>query len=187
MTLQFGLKQQLKLLGAVAVLLLVVEVINVFSGNYLNQFGLLPRHLFALWHIATAPWLHGTPTHLMMNLVPLLLFMWFTMQWGGAVFTKTTLFIMLVSGLGVWIFGRSAMHIGASGMVYGYFGFLLLGGFVSRRLRYLFISLLVIALYGGMVFGVLPTRQFISYEYHLFGFIAGLFSAWTWARKRNNV
>ncbi|MEW9798948.1 rhomboid family intramembrane serine protease [Alteromonas sp. CYL-A6] len=181
------LKQQATTLTVVAVLLIVCEILNIFTGNALNQFGVLPRHLFSLWHVVTAPFLHASPTHLMMNLLPLLLFMWLTMQWGRRIFILTTLCVMLMGGLGVWTFGRSAMHIGASGMVYGYFGFLLLGGFVSRRLVYLLISLLVIALYGGMVFGVLPGKQFISFEYHLFGFAAGLFSAWTWARRRNPV
>jgi len=82
----------------------------------------------------------------------------------------------------VWLFGRGAIHIGASGMVYGYFGFLVLAGFKSKKIKYLVISVLVAALYGGMLVGILPTSKFISFEYHLFGFIGGLIAAWYWAR-----
>lgn len=181
------MKQQLTVLGAVAGILLLLEVINVVTGNWLNQFGLLPRHLYSLLFIFTAPWLHATPAHLLTNLLPLLLFMWLTMQWGARLFYKVTLMIMVVSGIGVWLFARGAIHIGASGMLYGYFGFLLLAGFTSGRFRYLLISVIVIALYGGMLVGVLPTQRFISFEYHLFGFLAGLLSAWTWARRNNTV
>lgn len=180
-------KQQLTVLGAVAGILLLLEVINVLTGNWLNQFGLLPRHLYSLGFIFTAPWLHGTPAHLLTNLFPLLLFMWLTMQWGSKLFLKVSLTIMVLSGIAVWIFARGAIHIGASGMLYGYFGFLLLAGFTSGRFRYLLISVVVIALYGGMLVGVLPTQRFISFEYHLFGFLAGLLCAWAWARPRNTV
>ncbi|GGW86764.1 rhomboid family intramembrane serine protease [Alteromonas halophila] len=180
-------KQQLSFLGIVAGILLVLEVINLFTGNYLNQYGLVPRHLHALGFMFTAPWLHSSPTHLIANLLPLVLFMWLTMQWGNKVFVKVSLTVMVLSGIGVWLFARSAVHIGASGMLYGYFGFLLLAGFTSGRVRYLLISIVVIALYGGMLVGVLPTQRFISFEYHLFGFLAGLLSAWTWARRRNTV
>jgi membrane associated rhomboid family serine protease len=173
---------QIRVLLTLGALLIVIEVANLLTGNALNQFGVVPRTLSTLPYIFTAPFLHGTPTHLMANLVPLLLFMWLTMQWGKRTFLIATLSALLIGGLGVWLFGRSATHIGASGMVYGYFGFLVLAGFRSNKVRYLLISLVVAALYGGMLVGVLPTSKFISFEYHLFGFIGGLFVAWHWAR-----
>lgn len=176
------LSQQIKLLAVVAGLLLAIESVNLFTGNSLNAFGVLPRHLDHLAFIFTAPFLHGTPAHLMTNLVPLLLFMWLCLQWGNRAFWLTTITIMLIGGVGVWVFGRTAVHIGASGMVYGYFGFLVLAGFRSKKTPYMIISILVALLYGGMIVGVLPTRGFISFEYHLFGFIGGLVAAWAWGR-----
>ena len=176
------LKQQLRFLAILAGLLIVIEVFNLFSGNSLNQFGIIPRALPYLPFIFTAPFLHGSPGHLFANLLPLLLFIWLTMQWGNRTFWLTTLTLFLIGGLGVWLFGRSAIHIGASGMVYGYFGFLLLAGFRSKQIPYLIISVLVAIIYGGMLFGILPTKAFISFEYHLFGFIGGLIAAWAWVK-----
>lgn len=173
---------QMRVVLTLGALLIVIEVANLLTGNALNQFGVVPRSLAHLPYIFTAPLLHGSPTHLMANLVPLLLFMWLTMQWGKRPFIIATLSALLIGGLGVWLVGRSATHIGASGMVYGYFGFLVLAGFRVNKIRYLVISIIVAALYGGMLVGVLPTSKFISFEYHLFGFIGGLFAAWHWAR-----
>ncbi|HCG88950.1 MAG: rhomboid family intramembrane serine protease, partial [Pseudomonadota bacterium] len=73
---------QIRVLLTLGALLIVIEVANLLTGNALNQFGVVPRTLSTLPYIFTAPFLHGTPTHLMANLVPLLLFMWLTMQWG---------------------------------------------------------------------------------------------------------
>jgi len=173
---------QVRILLTVGALLILLEVVNLFTANSLNQFGVMPRELSSLPYIFIAPFLHGTPSHLMANLFPLLLFMWLTMQWGTRTFWLTTGCALLIGGLGVWLVGRNAVHIGASGMVYGYFGFLMLAGFKSRKIRYLLISLLVAGLYGGMLVGVLPTSRFISFEYHLFGFLGGLIAAWHWAR-----
>ncbi|MEC7692442.1 MAG: rhomboid family intramembrane serine protease [Pseudomonadota bacterium] len=176
------LKKQLRFLAIIAGVLILIEALNLLTGNSLNQFGIIPRALPYLPYIFTAPFLHGSVSHLITNLVPLMLFMWLTMQWGNRTFWLTTLTILLTGGLGVWIFGRSAIHIGASGMVYGYFGFLLLAGFMSRKVPYLVISVLVAIMYGGMLFGILPTKAFISFEYHLFGFIGGLIAARAWVK-----
>ena len=166
------LSVQLRVLLTLGALLILIEIINVFTANALNQFGVIPRSLSHLPYIFSAPFLHGSPSHLM----------WLTMQWGTRTFVITTLSALMVGGLGVWLFGRGAIHIGASGMVYGYFGFLVLAGFKSKKIKYLVISVLVAALYGGMLVGILPTSKFISFEYHLFGFIGGLIAAWYWAR-----
>ncbi|WP_075610331.1 rhomboid family intramembrane serine protease [Alteromonas pelagimontana] len=176
------LKTQLRFLASVAAILIAIEIVNLLTGNSLNRFGVIPRSWHYIGQIFTAPFLHGSPTHLAANLMPLLLFMWLTLQWGQKRFFYITLSIFVIGGLGVWLFGRSAIHIGASGMVYGYFGFLLLGGFRSKKIPYMIISVLVAILYGGMLIGVLPSRGFVSFEYHLFGFIGGLIAAWAWGK-----
>lgn len=176
------LKMQLRVLGSVAVLLIAIEFINMLTANSLNQFGLLPRSVGHLPGIVVAPLLHGSVVHLFANLPVLLLFMWLTMQWGNRRFFLATLTIVILSGLCVWLFGRFAMHIGASGVVYGYFGFLVLAGFRSKKLTLAAISILVALLYGGMLVGVLPASKYISFEYHLFGFISGLIAAWAWGK-----
>lgn len=173
---------QLRVLLTLGALLILLEIVNLITGNSLNQFGVVPRSLAHLPYIFSAPFLHGSPSHLMANLFPLLLFMWLTMQWGKRTFLLATASSLIIGGLGVWLFARSAVHIGASGMVYGYFGFLVLAGFKSKKIKYLIISVVVAVLYGGMLMGILPTSRFISFEYHFFGFLGGLIAAWYWAR-----
>ncbi len=176
------LSAQVKTLCFVGALLILIEIINVFTGRMLSHFGVIPRHLSHLLGIFTAPFLHGNPAHLMANLFPLLLFMWLSMQWGKRTFILTTFAIIVLSGLAVWLFARGATHIGASGAVYGYFGFLVLAGFRSKKIRYLLISVVVAVVYGGMLIGVLPLSPYVSFEYHFFGFISGLIAAWYWAK-----
>jgi membrane associated rhomboid family serine protease len=89
---------------------------------------------------------------------------------------------MITSGLLVWLFARPATHIGVSGVVYGYFGYLVLAGFLSGKFKLIIISVLVAFFYGGLIFGILPSSPFVSWESHLFGFIAGLVAAKLWAK-----
>ncbi|GGF65459.1 rhomboid family intramembrane serine protease [Alteromonas lipolytica] len=180
---QFTLPQQLRLLGILALTLLGSEFINLMLTNGLNQFGIRPRVPESLPGILLAPFLHANLTHFASNFLPLLLFVWLSMQWGKTTFVKSTLLIWLGAGLCVWLFGRNAMHIGASGIVYGYLGFIILGGFYSKKLHLLIISVVIAVLYGGMIFGVLPLQRFVSFEYHLFGFLMGLLSAHLWAKS----
>ena len=174
------LRSQFRLIAIVGAVLILLEIINLITLNSLISLGLEPRSLPSLWNIITAPWVHQTPAHLIANLLPLLLFIWLTLQWGNKTFVKVTLTVFVIAGLGVWLFGRSAIHLGASGMVYGYFGFLLWAGFKTKKIPYMIISVLVAIVYGGLILGVLPGREFVSYEYHLFGFLAGLLAAWRW-------
>lgn len=176
------LSTQVRWVGAIALSLLGVEFINLLMGSGLNQFGLRPRSLSHLSGIVTAPWLHASLTHFASNFLPLLFFAGLAMQWGRTVFIKSILLIWLGAGICVWLVGRSAMHIGASGIVYGLFGFIVVAGFYSKKLHLLLISLVIAFLYGGMIFGVLPTQRFVSFEYHFFGFVMGVISARLWAR-----
>lgn len=178
----FTLSEQLRIIAAIAIALLGVEFINLLLANSLNQFGIRPRSVSHLTGIIFAPWLHANVTHFASNFLPLLLFGWLSMQWGRNVFIKASLLIWIGAGLCVWLFARNAMHIGASGIVYGYLGFLILGGFYSKKIHLLIISIVIAVLYGGMIFGILPLHRFVSFEYHLFGFIMGLVSARLWAR-----
>ncbi|GGO67091.1 rhomboid family intramembrane serine protease [Bowmanella pacifica] len=174
------LKNQLKVLLWLLASFAIVEVINFFSGRALNQLGILPREVTSLPGILFMPWLHGSLAHFMSNIVPLAIFWLLMLEYGLKRTLWVSLFIILSTGMLVWLFGRFAYHIGASGLVYGQFGFLVLAGFYSRQVIKLIISLAVGFLYGGMVFGVLPSQPFISWEAHLFGFASGLLAARLW-------
>ncbi|GGD58854.1 rhomboid family intramembrane serine protease [Lacimicrobium alkaliphilum] len=171
------LKNQLKITLWLLGLFLVVEIINLFTGRSLNQFGLLPREVEALPGILLAPFLHGNLAHFLSNIIPLGIFSLLMLEYGLRRALFVNLWIILVSGILVWLLGRYALHIGASGLIYGQFGFLVLAGFYHRQFLKILISVGVGLVYGSMIFGVLPGRSFISWEYHLFGFVAGLIAA----------
>lgn len=180
----FTFKQQTHITLRLFLLLTVTEAVNLFTGRILNQLAINPRDMDGLWGIVAAPLLHGNVWHYASNIVPLCLFSWLAMYYGRRSFWLASTWILLATGLLVWLFGRDAYHLGASGIVYGYFGFLLLAGFISGRFRLILLSLIVGFFYGGLIFGVLPVKAWISWESHLFGFIAGLMAAWLFVKKR---
>ncbi|WP_069301785.1 rhomboid family intramembrane serine protease [Neptunicoccus sediminis] len=165
-------------LVAFVALLWAVQVINWIIGYGLNPaFGLIPRYLGGLDGVIAMPLLHGSFAHLMAN-TPLLLVM------GGLLVATTTRALLAVNamviGLGgglVWLFGGSAIHIGASGLVFGWFGFLVTRGLVDRSPITLGAALVVGVLYGSILWGVLPGQPGVSWEAHLFGAIAGAVAA----------
>ena len=92
--------------------------------------------------------------------------------------------IVLLGGVGVWALGRDSYHVGASGLVFGYFGYLLAIGWYDRSLMSIIIAVFVFFIYGGLLWGVLPTVPFVSWEGHLFGLLAGVIAARLWRRPR---
>ena len=165
-------------LVAFIALLWAVQVVNWITGYGLNPtFGLIPRYLGGLDGVIAMPLLHGSFAHLMANTPPLLVM-------GGLLVATTTRALLpvnaVVIGLGgalVWLFGSSAIHIGASGLVFGWFGFLVARGFVDRSLITLGAALVVGVLYGSILWGVLPGQPGVSWEAHLFGAFAGAAAA----------
>lgn len=165
-------------LSAFVGLLWAVQLVNWVSGYGLNPvFGLIPRHVSGLDGVIAMPFLHGSFAHLMANTPPLLVM-------GGLLVATATRALLAVNavviGLGgglVWLFGSSYIHIGASGLVFGWFGFLVARGLVDRSLITLGAALLVGLLYGSILWGVLPGQPGVSWEAHLFGAIAGAAAA----------
>ena len=170
--------QRAAVLIAFVALLWAVQIVNWITGYDLNSaYGLIPRHLSGLDGVIAMPLLHGSFAHLMANTAPILVM-------GGLLVATTTRALLLVNtvviGLGgglVWLLGSSAIHVGASGLVFGWFGFLVARGLVDRSLITLGAALAVGALYGSILWGVLPGQPGISWEAHLFGAIAGVAAA----------
>lgn len=173
-------KQQIRFVLGVFVLFSAIEVINLFTGRLLAQLGNIPRYVPGLKGIILGPFIHGSLQHYFSNIIPLCIFSYLMLQYGTKRYVQTTAWIVVITGLLVWLFGRSATHIGVSGVVYGYFGFLVLAGFLSGKFKLIIISLLVGFFYGGLIFGILPSSPFVSWESHLFGFISGLAAAKLW-------
>ncbi|MBW4548076.1 MAG: rhomboid family intramembrane serine protease [Symplocastrum torsivum CPER-KK1] len=171
------LKTQGTILGGFVATIWVLEFVDVFLGGALNRYGILPRNLIGLRGILFAPFLHGNFAHLIANTIPFLTLGWFVMLRETSDFFVVTGITMLVSGLGVWLIGSAGLHIGASGVVFGYLGFLLARGYFERNIPSILLSVIVGFLYGGAIWGVLPTQPGVSWEGHLFGFIGGVIAA----------
>ena len=171
-----------------AVLVLVgviwtVEILNGLVGHRLNVFGIYPRRLESMPGILLWPLLHAGYGHLIMNTTPLLVMGFFVALRGVKTFIFSSLLILNLAGLGVWTFGRPAFHIGASGLVFGYFGFLVALAWFEKSLLTFSIACLMLFYYGGIIFGILPRDEFVSWEGHLFGLLAGIIAANLFARK----
>ncbi len=172
------LKTQVTLLGGFVAFMWLIELVDILVFKQaLNIYGILPRQIIGLRGIVFAPFLHGGLGHLIANSLPFLILGWFVMLQETSDFFVVTGITMLVSGIGVWLFGSPGLHIGASGVIFGYLGFLLLRGYFERNIPSILLSLIVGVLYGSTIWGVLPLQQGISWEGHLFGFIGGVVAA----------
>lgn len=145
----------------------------------LERLGLVPRSLTGLLGIVTMPFLHGNFGHLVSNTVPLIILL------GLMVLSRprpwpTIILLTLISGVALWLLGRTALHIGASGLIYALMGFLIASGILERRLLPAAVALLVGFIYGSSILGgILPWQPGVSWEGHLLGLLAGGALAWT--------
>lgn len=163
-----------------------IELVDWATGQGLDpDGGIRPRSLSGIDGIVFAPFLHGSFTHLASNSVPLLLLGTFVLAGQVKRFFLITGFIMLISGLSVWLFSASnTVTVGASGVIFGYLGYLLLRGIIERSWWGLAVGALVGLLYGWTISGVLPGTPHVSWQAHLGGFIAGLAAAILFRRRR---
>lgn len=147
-------------------------------GRWLDSHGIVPRTLSGLWGILLAPILHGGFAHLAANTVPFLTLGALVILRGLGTFIGVSLMVIILGGLGVWLFAPgNTVHIGASGLIFGYIGYLMARGYFERTFGALAIAVLVAVIYGGALWGVLPSDPRISWQGHLFGFLAGIATA----------
>ena len=173
------IKTQAIILATFLAIFWLLEILDqfVFRGS-LDYFGIIPHQVIGLRGILFAPFLHGDFPHLIANTVPFLILGWLVMLQETSDFFIVTGLTMLVGGLGVWLFAApGSIHIGASILIFGYLGFLLLRGYFQRNIPSILLSILVFLLYGGTIWGVLPSRPGISWQGHLFGFLGGVLAA----------
>jgi len=171
------LKLRVKLLVALQALLLAVHLVNILLDGQLSQYGVIPRSLDSGFHIITAPFIHGSWGHLLNNLVGLSVFSAFCLLRSVRFYLLSSAFIIVLSGGLIWLFARSASHIGASGWVFGLWSLSIAMAFFDRSFTNILIALLLVFFYGGMIYGVLPADPGVSYEAHLFGVVAGVVCA----------
>jgi len=153
----------------------------------LQQFGLIPRTTWGLIGIISAPFLHASLPHLIGNSISFILFTLALALLEGDKMMGKVMLMMIIGGGLTWLMGRSANHIGASGLIFSLWGYLLLSGWFSRKLKYMVVSIILMFFYSGMIFGIFPGQTGVSWEGHLFGFIAGIMVSWLYHGKRREI
>ena len=142
-----------------------------------NSLGIIPRTLMGLIGVIGAPFLHSSFGHLISNTVTLVTFVPIFVVVEGKNAIEKIIILTLITGILTWIFARSAVHIGASGLVFALYGYLISLGFFKKKIHYMVLSIFLFISYGYIMFGILPIGSGISWESHFFGFATGLILA----------
>lgn len=174
-----------QVIAAFVALLYVVELVDTVLGNRLDAAGVRPREVDGLDGILFAPLLHGGWGHLVANTGPLLVLGFLILLAGVLRWVAVTAVVWLVGGAGVWVTGgEGTLHVGASILAFGWLVYLLVRGLFSRSAAQVVLGLLLLFVYGGVLWGVLPGRPGVSWQGHLFGALGGLLAAW-WLGRRD--
>jgi membrane associated rhomboid family serine protease len=163
------------LLGAIW----AVEAVNLILGYRLNDwFGLRPRSVEGLDGVLFMPLLHGSLSHAVSNSFPLAVLGGIMTATARKVVLLASVVIIVLGGLGVWVFGATGVHIGASGLIFGWFGFLAARGLIEKHIVPFLAAAGIVLAYGSMIWGVLPGQPGVSWEAHFFCFAAGVLAAY---------
>jgi membrane associated rhomboid family serine protease len=162
----------------------VVELLDQLSGNQLDQLGIHAREIDGMPEILTAPFLHAGWDHLISNSLPFLVLGFLVLLSGLARWLVASLIIIVISGLTAWFLTpANTIILGASGLIFGWLTYLLARGLWSRRPGQVVVAVLVLLVYGGLIWGVFPGSAGISWQAHLGGAIAGVLAAWLLHRR----
>lgn len=168
-------RAQLPFMGGLLLGLWVFNIINwLLLGSRLNVLGLYPRSAFGLVGIIFSPFLHGNFNHLFFNCIPLFVLGMFILALGQDVFIAVSILIALLEGIIVWLVGRKYLHIGASGIISGYFGFILGLAYFYPTIISLVLAVVAVYYFGSIIAGIIPTSEAVSWECHLAGLVSGL-------------
>lgn len=167
-------------MGYVVIALWVIHLVDtlLLRGALKKRFGIRPRTDFNPLSILISPLLHLNFGHLIANSVPLFVLGALVMMEGLLIFWLTTIVVILVAGLGIWFLGKpNTQHVGASGLILGYFGFIMASLFFSPDLATILVAAITAVLYLGLIWQVLPLKRGVSTTGHLFGFLGGIIAA----------
>lgn len=152
----------------------IVEIIEQTLGITFVRFGVYPLHLKGLPGILFSPFIHSNFDHLISNSIPFFILMFMLIYFYRRISYRIFIQLYLLAGICVWLSGREAWHIGASGVVYAMAAFHFVSGIIRNDVRLLTLSVVVVFLYGGMVWGMFPINPDISWEGHLWGAVSGV-------------
>lgn len=148
------------------------------NHNDLAIYGVMPRNFTGLRGIVCSPFLHGGWDHLLSNTGPIIILGTLLVMFYRPIWFRSFIMLFFLTGIGLWLGGRSNLHIGASGIIYALASYLITMGLLRKEMKLVSVSFLVIFLYGGIVWGILPVLQEVSWEGHLFGLLAGIVTAY---------
>lgn len=159
------------------VLLWIIKGVEVQVDLDFSSYGILPGKVSGLRGILFSPFIHGDFNHLINNSFPLLILGTALFYFYRSIAFRIVFWSYLLAGFYTWIAARQSYHIGASGLVYALFGFILISGFIRRHIPLIAISFLVVFLYGSLIWGIFPLDQKVSWEGHFWGLFVGLILA----------
>jgi membrane associated rhomboid family serine protease len=167
---------------ALTVLLYIIEVVDVASDRDLDSAGIEPRESDGLTGIFFSPFLHADWEHLVANTLPGMVLGFLVLM--AQRFIITTAIVWVVSGVGVWLFAPPlTVTVGASGIIFGWLTYILVRGLFNRDIWQVLLGVVVFMIYGGVLWGVVPTDGRVSWQGHLFGAIGGVLAAWYLSKK----
>ena len=166
-------------IGRALLVAYAVHVVNALSGHRLDLLGVRPRSLVGLVGIPLHPFLHGSLGHLLVNSLPFAVLGGLVAARGVGEWVEVSLFVILFEGAALWIFGDGgSVYLGASGLIMGYFGYLVGRGWYERAPVSIAVAAAVVVAYGGLLFSVLPVSTTASWLGHLLGLVGGFLAAW---------
>ena len=171
------IQTHLNLLGFITLILWGIFFLNQLLGGILLFLGITPRKLYGIPGILLAPLLHANFNHLFFNTIPLLVLSAFILVHGMPYFILVTLSITILSGTLIWLFAKPGLHIGASGVITGYWGLLVMDIYQEGSATAILLGFVSLYYFAAIFFGIFPGRKGVSWEGHLFGLIAGIVTA----------
>ncbi|MFE7128645.1 rhomboid family intramembrane serine protease [Streptomyces sp. NPDC057617] len=177
-------KAAAKLMAGWVALLWLLELVDVLTANSLDSYGIVPREPSELADIVPASFIHFGFAHVAANTIPLLVFGFLAALGGIRRFLAVCAVIIVADGLGVWLISPSHTNTaGASGLIFGLFGYLLVRGFVERKPAGIVVGLVIGAIWGSSIlFGISPANTTVSWQGHLIGLVAGIATAFMFRR-----
>ncbi|HAF86996.1 MAG: rhomboid family intramembrane serine protease [Legionellaceae bacterium] len=167
-------QQNLSILGYVLLLPWSAFVLNILLAKRLLWLGIFPRRLHGMFGIVCAPLLHANFNHIFFNSIPLVVLSDFLLIEGLVYFLSVTIFITLLSGFLIWCVARPGLHVGASALITGYWGFLVINMYHQTGITTFILGILSLYYFAGIFFGIFPSNKGYSWEGHLCGLIAGI-------------
>ncbi|MCH9755624.1 MAG: rhomboid family intramembrane serine protease [Gammaproteobacteria bacterium] len=161
-------------LAWITMILWAVFFLNKALGGVLLLLGIVPRKIYGLPGIVCSPFLHANFNHLFFNTVPLLVLSAFILVNGLPYFLLATASITLLSGTLIWLFAKSGRHVGASGVITGYWGLLIVDIYQEGSATAILLGIVSLYYFAGIFFGIFPGKKGVSWEGHLFGLLAGI-------------